>query len=260
MRFPTPLLPGVLVERYKRFLADVRLEDGGLVTAHCANPGSMKTCLEVGGRVWLSRSPNPRRRLPYTWEIAEVGGAHVFVNPLSANRVVEEGLKTGVVAELGEFSVLRREVATGSKNRIDFVLEAAPGLCFVEVKNVTLTLGGGRAAFPDSVTERGTRHLGELMRLRRQGHRAVLLFCVSRSDATSVQAARAIDPNYARALDRAAQSGVELLAYKCSITRRGVWLRRKLPVLLGRDSNATREAQARSGQRTTNVHSRSGRG
>lgn len=232
MRFNPPLIPGVLVQRYKRFLADVRLESGELVTAHCANPGSMKTCLEVGGRVWLSRSPNKKRRLPFTWELAELGGARVFVNPLAANRVVEEGLRAGVVEELRDFSQLAREVHIGNQSRIDFALETKRGRCFVEVKNMTLTLGAGRAAFPDSVTERGARHLGELVRLRRQGHRAVLLFCVSRSDATSAEAAREIDPNYARALGRAARHGVQILAYKCSVTRRGVSLKRKLPVLL----------------------------
>jgi sugar fermentation stimulation protein A len=233
MRFTPALIPGVLVSRYKRFLADVRLDSGELVTAHCANPGSMRTCLEVGGRVWLSRSANPRRRLPFTWEIAELGAVRVFVNPLCANRVVEEGLQSGVVEELRGFSNLTREVRTGGKNRIDFALDTQRGRCFVEVKNVTLTLGGGRAAFPDSVTERGARHLDELMRLHRQGHRAVLLFCVSRSDATSAEAATAIDPNYARALHRAARQGVEILAYKCSVTRQGVSLARRLPVLLG---------------------------
>jgi sugar fermentation stimulation protein A len=231
MRFPGPLWPGRLLKRYKRFFADVKLADGRVVTAHCANPGSMKTCLQVGGKVWLSESHNPSRRLAFTWEIAETGGARIYVNPVAANRVVREALENGVVSELRGFDQLKTEVRYGSKSRVDFVLQRGESLCYVEVKNVTLTLGRGQAAFPDSVTARGARHLEELIRVRRQGARAVLLFCVSRSDARSVQAAREIDPTYAAGLERAARQGVEVLAYKCSVTQRGVWMKRRLEVV-----------------------------
>jgi len=221
---------GRLERRYKRFFADVRLSDGSRVTAHCANPGSMKSCLIEQGRVWLSDSNDPRRKLRLTWELAEASGARIFVNPLAANRVVHEALARGGVPELGGYTSLRREVRFGANTRFDFVLEGDRARCYVEVKNVTLGLGHGRAAFPDSVTERGARHLQELIRVVESGQRAVLLFCVSRSDARSAEPAGDIDPNYARWLRRAHEAGVELLAYKCRITQRGVWLDRSLPV------------------------------
>ena len=230
MKFPSPLVEGRLERRYKRFFADVRLSDGSLVTAHCANPGSMKSCLVEQGRVWLSDSNDPRRKLRLTWELAEASGARVFVNPLSANRVVHEALARGRVAELSGYTNLRREVRFGAHTRFDFLLEQGDSRCFVEVKNVTLGLGNGRAAFPDSVTERGTRHLSELINAVASGHRAVLLFCVSRSDARSAEPATDIDPTYARWLTRARAAGVEVLAYKCRINQRGVWLDRSLPV------------------------------
>ena len=225
-------MEGRLERRYKRFFADVRLADGSQVTAHCANPGSMKSCLIDQGRVWLSDSQDPKRKLRLTWELAEASGARIFVNPLAANRVVGEALARGSVPELGGYTDVRREVRFGARTRFDFVLERASARCFVEVKNVTLGLGNGRAAFPDSVTERGARHLEELIRVVESGQRAVLLFCVSRSDARSAEPARDIDPNYARWLTRAHAAGVEVLAYKCRITQRGVWLDRPLPVHL----------------------------
>lgn len=225
-------MEGRLERRYQRFFADVRLADGSRVTAHCANPGSMKSCLIEQGRVWLSDSNDPRRKLRLTWELAEATGARVFVNPLSANRVVNEALAHGRVPELNGYSNIRREVRFGAHTRFDFMLERDDARCFVEVKNVTLGLGNGRAAFPDSTTERGARHLQELIRAVDGGQRAVLLFCVSRSDARSAEPAREIDPNYARWLVRAHEAGVEILAYKCRITQRGVWLGRSLPVHL----------------------------
>jgi sugar fermentation stimulation protein A len=225
-------LEGRLVKRYKRFLADVRLADGTVVTAHCANPGSMKTCLEEGGKVWLSDSKNPARKLRHTWEIAEVGKARIYVNPLRANDVVAEALERGVVTQLLGYSQVRREVRFGESSRVDFVLEGKARRCFLEVKNVTLGLGEGRSAFPDSVSKRGARHLEELIREKRRGSRSVLLFCASRSDANSVEAAKDIDPGYASALTEAAAAGVEILAYKAKISLRGVSLFQELPVLL----------------------------
>lgn len=232
MKFPSPLVEGRLERRYQRFFADVRLPDGSRVTAHCANPGSMKSCWSEQGRVWLSDSNDPRRKLRLTWELSEAGGARIFVNPLAANRVVHEALTRGAVAELRGYQSLRREVRFGAHTRFDFLLERDDARCFVEVKNVTLGLGKGRAAFPDSVTERGARHLQQLIQAVQSGHRAVLLFCVSRSDARSAEPARDIDPNYAHWLTRAHHAGVEVLAYKCRISQHGVWLHRPLPVLL----------------------------
>jgi sugar fermentation stimulation protein A len=233
VKLQSKLVEGRLVRRYKRFLADVRLGDGTVVTAHCPNPGSMQSCMEVGGRVWLSRSERITRKLAHTWEISEVRRVRIFVNPLRSNDIVAEAIERGQVPELGGYATVVREVAVGRGSRIDLLLESATaGCCYVEIKSATLGLGAGRAAFPDSVTERGTRHLGELVRLRRRGHRAVLFFCVNRADATSVEPAEHIDPVYARALRRAASAGVELLAYRTRVRLDGVTLAGRVPVLL----------------------------
>jgi sugar fermentation stimulation protein A len=233
VRFSSPLIEGRLVRRYQRFFADVRLADGALVTAHCANPGSMKSCLVEHGRVWLSQSDNPARKLRFTWEIAEVRTARIFVNPLAANRLVREAIEGGVVRELAGYTTLKSETRFGSNTRFDFLLERDGERCYVEVKNMTLGLGAGRAAFPDSVTTRGQKHLAELIQAKRTGHRAVLLFCVARSDARSAEAAADIDPRYGAWLRRAHDAGVEIMAYKCRITQRGVWLTQALSVVHG---------------------------
>ncbi len=230
MQFP-PFVDGVLIKRYKRFLADVRLETGELVTAHCANPGSMKSVLEPAPRCWLSRA-KPGRKLPFTWEVAEQGDTRIYVNPVGANRVVLDALQSGVIEELRGYESIRPEVKYGTGSRIDFLLSGASGNAYVEVKNVTLGYGDGRVAFPDSVTVRGTRHLLELAEVARQGHRAVLLFCVSRTDAKSVHAAAEIDPTYAATLSRVAKEGVEVLAYGGPIERTGFSLSKRLPVEL----------------------------
>jgi sugar fermentation stimulation protein A len=232
MQFASALIPGRFVRRYKRFFADVELEDGTLVVAHCANPGSMRTCLIDGARVWLSHSDDPRRKLRYTWQILDDEHGRVFVNPALANDVVAEALALGRIPELSAYAQLRREVITSPGSRVDFVLENSESRCFVEVKNVTLTLARGQTAFPDSVTERGTRHLRELIRLRDEGHRAVLLFCAAREDALSVEPADAIDPAYGAALRAAARAGVELLAYRCSFGSNTVHLDARVPVHL----------------------------
>ena len=232
VRFKEALLPGVLVARYKRFFADVRLADGSLVTTHCANPGSMKSCLELGGRVWISRAENPKRKLKYTWELAEVAGERVFVNPLRANDVCREAIKRGRVQELQGYSILRREVPYGQRSRIDFLLSGGASDCYVEVKNMTLSLGGGRAAFPDSITERGKRHLEEMLSVVHQGKRAVLLFCVARTGVRSAEPADEIDVAYADTLRRVVREGVEVIAYRCAIDEQQVILDVPLPVLL----------------------------
>jgi sugar fermentation stimulation protein A len=229
VRFSSPLIPGRFRRRYQRFLADVELESGELITAHCANPGSMKSCLEPHGRVWLSRSPNATRKLPYTWEIAEAGGALIYVNPAGANGVVAEALTQGRIPELAGYGV-RREVATGEGSRIDFLLERDSERAWVEVKNVTLGLGAGRAAFPDAVTARGKKHLGELERLARAGARAVAFFCVARDDAHSFEPAVEIDREYATELRRVAKRGVELIAYRCAISLDDVSIEQRLEV------------------------------
>ncbi len=232
MKFSSPLVPGRLLRRYQRFLADVEV-DGRIVTAHCPNSGSMKTCLEPGGEVWLSRSDNPKRRLAYTWELARLGGAMVFLHPAASNQLVAEAITASRIPALSGYASLRREVAYGEGSRVDLLLEdPARGTCFVEVKHATLSLGAGRLGFPDAVTTRGTKHLRELVAERRRGHRAVLLFTAGRTDARSVQPADEFDPEYGRTLREAVAAGVEVMAWRCSISPREVRLTKELPVLL----------------------------
>lgn len=222
-----------MIKRYKRFLADFELEDGSVVTAHCANPGSMKSLLDQPVKGWLSRA-RPGRKLPFTWEVAELGKTRVYVNPVGANRVVTSAIVSSAIPELCGYDVLRTEVAYGRGSRIDILLTGSPAPAYVEVKNVTMSLGNGRAAFPDSVTARGAKHLVELSEVARGGGRAVLFFCVSRTDAVSVEAAADIDPLYSRTLIEAMNEGVEVLAYTGSIEPTGFRLERRLPFLSNR--------------------------
>ena len=231
MRMPADLLQGTLLRRYKRFLADVRLPDGETVTAHCPNSGSMKGCNTPGSPVLLSRSENPRRKLAFTWEMIRIGRVWVGVNTHTTNLLAREGIEKGVVEELQGYASLRREVRFGANSRLDFLLTGATGRCYVEVKNVTL-VEGGVARFPDAVTLRGQKHLDELVRARRMGHRAAMLFVVQRGDARAVAPADDIDPAYGAGLRRAVRSGVEALAYRARVTRKEIALRRRLPVLL----------------------------
>lgn len=231
MRFPAPLLPGTFGRRYQRFFADVRLADGRLVTAHCPNSGSMLGCLAAGSPVYLSHHPDRGRRLLYTWEMVRVGRAWVGINTLWPNRLVVEAIDNGVLAELQGYEEIRREVQIGRGTRLDLSLEGPGRRCYVEVKNVTLRTGR-LAAFPDAVTERGTRHVRELVRLARRGHRAALVFVVQRGDCDAFRPADEIDPTYGRLLRRAVRESVEVLAYEARVTPRGISLVRRLPLVL----------------------------
>jgi len=238
MHFPDPLLPGRLQRRYKRFLSDIRLDDGREVVAHCANPGSMMGLAEPGARVWLSPARNPARKLQYSWELVEAqgpaGGALVGIHTGRANALVDEALAAGRIAELAGYAERRAEVRYGQGSRIDFLLEspAHAGLppCYLEVKSVTLKRNAGLAEFPDAVTARGTKHLAELSAMVREGARAVLLFLVQRGDCTAVAPARDIDPAYAAALESALAGGVEVLCYACEVSPAGIRVDRALPL------------------------------
>lgn len=235
MRFDAPLVTGRLIRRYRRFLADVRLDGGESVTAHCANTGSMLGCQPAGARVWLAASRDPRRRLAWTWELVEAApGVLVGVNTGRANRVVEEALRAGRVPELRGYADLRREQRYGQENsRVDFLLDdAGRGRCYVEVKSVTLGDGQGGGWFPDARTVRGARHLRELVLERQRGHRSVLLFCVQRGDVHRVRPAAQIDPEYAAMLAAAMAAGVEVYALRCRVTPREIALDLALPVEL----------------------------
>jgi len=230
---PSPLIEGTLVRRYKRFLADIELAGGEQVTAHCANPGSMKTCAPDGARVWVSTSDDPRRKLRYSWELVESAGAIVCINTQWGNRVVQEALAAGSIPELAGYRTVRPEVRFGEKSRIDFLLSDGDGPdCFVEVKTVTMHGGGRVAAFPDSVTTRGRRHLEELSRAMDEGYRAVLLFLCARDPSDLVVPADHIDPQYGETLRRVAERGVEILAVGCTVTPEAITASHPLEVSL----------------------------
>lgn len=240
MRFGSKLVPATLIRRYKRFLADVQLADGSLITAHVANPGAMTGLQAEGARVWLSKSPSLARKLPYSWELIEMdfggGGELTGVNTLHPNPVVAEALAAGTIPELTGYATIRREVKygrviNGKGSRIDFLLEdPARPPCYVEVKNVHLMRRAGIAEFPDSVTARGAKHLDELAGMAASGARAVMLFVIQIGSARSFALARDIDPAYARAFDKARKSGVEALAWTCRLTRDEIRLDRSVPI------------------------------
>jgi sugar fermentation stimulation protein A len=231
MRFPSTLIHGTLVQRYKRFLADVQLADGTIVTAHCTNTGSMMGCNAPGSRVYISRSANLKRKLPYTWELIRVKKTWVGINTLHPNRLVAHAIETGIIQELREFDRIRREVLTRPGIRLDLCLEGKTGSCFVEVKNVTLIIDGA-AAFPDAVSERGTKHLKELIRLRRKGYRTALVFVIQRQDCSVFRPADEIDRQYGRWLRRAFKAGVEILPYRARVTRHEIILTERLDTIL----------------------------
>lgn len=232
MKLPSPLIPARLIKRYKRFLADMELENGEVITAHCANPGSMLGLKQEGSLCWLSKSDNPKRKLAYSWELMEVDGALVGINTAHPNRIVEEAIQANAIAELTNYAHLKREVKYGQNSRIDlFLSDPARADCYVEVKNVHLLRQPGLAEFPDSVTKRGTKHLGELADMVAQGHRAVMLYLIQRTDAAQFDLARDIDPAYAQAFEKAMISGVEAYAYGCTITPQNITLTNAMPIL-----------------------------
>ena len=224
-----------MIRRYKRFLADIETVDGEMLTIHCPNTGSMLNCQVEGGQVWFSRSNDPKRKLPGTWEIGETPQGRLFcVNTGRANGLVEEALQAGVISELSGFTALRREVAYGQeKSRIDFRLDYPGGPAYVEVKSVTLGFDGTAvAAFPDAVTQRGAKHLRELAHLARDGIRAVQLYCVNLTGIEAVRPAVEIDSSYADALREAVANGVEVLAYGVRLNHEEMLIDRRLDVLL----------------------------
>jgi len=240
MRFSSELVPAILLRRYKRFLADVELADGSVTTVHIANPGGMIGLQAPSSRVWLSRSPNAKRKLPYSWELVEVdfgGGSElVGVNTAHPNTLVAEALAAGGIPELAGYESIRREVgygagAFGGASRIDFLLEGENRPpCYLEIKNVHLMRRAGVAEFPDSVTARGARHLDELAAMAAAGARAVMLYVVQIGSAETFSLARDIDPAYGRAFDRARAAGVEALAWRCRLTPDGIDLMQPIPV------------------------------
>lgn len=230
MELPS-LQEGRILKRYKRFLADVELPDGEVIVAHVPNTGSMKTCWEPGWKVWLSRSNNPARKLPWTLELTSPGETLIMVNTANANKLAFEALKNGTIEKLAGYTEVIPEQKIHD-SRFDFFMKghSTKTDCWVEVKNVTLLESGGHATFPDSVSDRGRKHLMDLIRLKREGARAAMLYVVSRSDAESFGPATHIDKAYAQAFHEAIQAGVEIHCHKVDFSD-GIWkLGSALPV------------------------------
>ncbi|HEX2655975.1 MAG TPA: DNA/RNA nuclease SfsA [Xanthobacteraceae bacterium] len=236
MRFSASLIPATLVKRYKRFLADVILPSGEEVTVHVANPGAMIGLAAAGSRVWLSKSDNPHRKLPYSWELVEVdlgGGPElVGVNTAHPNPLIAEAIASDGIPEVAGYSSVRREVKYGANSRIDFLLEDPHrDRCYLEIKNVHMMRQPGLAEFPDSVTARGAKHLDELALMVGAGARAVMLFLIQIGSASRLTLARDIDPAYGRAFDRARAAGVEALAYRCRLTAEAIEVVGPVPIV-----------------------------
>lgn len=230
--------PAQLLKRYKRFLADVRLPDGSEITIHCPNTGSMKNCVLPDSPCWYSVSASKTRKYPQTLEVVSTPGGHLAgINTARTNELVGDALAVGVIRELQGYTAIKREVVYGDeKSRIDFLLSGHPQdarLCYLEVKNVTLMETEGQGYFPDAVSERGSKHLRELMLMVAQGHRAVLLFCVQHTGIQQVSPADHIDPVYGATLRAAIAAGVEVIAYAAQIkpAQGLIVLDQSLPVL-----------------------------
>ena len=233
MRFQTELVPARLIRRYKRFLADCMLEDGTEVTAHCANPGSMMGLADPGMRIWLEPNDDPKRKLRYGWRLVDHENGHFTgVDTSLPNRAVKAALEARQIAELAAYGTVRPEVKYGENSRIDFLL-TEPGLldAYVEVKSVTLRREEGLAEFPDSVTKRGAKHLGELAQMAEEGHRAVSLYLVQRTDCTAFRVAADIDPGYAAAFTNARAAGLETLVIGTDLDQHRVDLAGPLTLL-----------------------------
>ena len=236
MRFPSPLVRGTLIQRYKRFLADVRLDDGRLITATCPNTGSMLGLTAPGSPVWLSESDSETRKYRFTWELVEVdlgkGPLLVGINTGLPNKLVAEAIAAKRIKHLAGYAGLRREVRYGKNSRIDLLLECArKGLCYVEIKNVHLSRRHGLAEFPDSVTARGVKHLVEMSDMVREGHRAVMVYLIQRSEAKRLAFARDIDPTYGAAFDLAVAAGVEAIALRCKMSAEEIVVDKPVPIV-----------------------------
>jgi len=225
MKFENKLIKGILIKRYKRFLANVELKDGSVVTAHCANSGSMMSLLENGNTVFLSPNTNPKAKLDWRWEIVDVGSSLVGINTSRPNYIVEEGILNGTIKQLSGYDNLRREVKYGNNSRIDILLEKImqPN-CYVEVKNVTLCREKGIVEFPDGITARGAKHLVELSDMVKQGHRSVMVYLVNRTDCKNFCIAKDIDTNYYSEFLKAIDNGVEMLAYNVNINENEIYI------------------------------------
>ncbi len=232
MEFSAPLIQGRLLKRYKRFLADIELASGELITAHTSNTGAMTGLTQTGSPVYVSQHDHPKRKLKYTWQLIQIDQHWVGINPILANHLTEEAIRNDVITELQGYDEIKREVRYGNNSRIDLLLSKSSGEnCYVEVKNATL-VEQQTALFPDAVTLRGLKHLQELSQMTQAGHRAVMCYIVQRSDINRFAPADHIDPTYGKALRLAQAAGVELIAYNAQVSPQGIRLKQALPISL----------------------------
>lgn len=230
LTFSSPLIEGKLIKRYKRFFADVELANGDIVTAHCANTGSMKTCGQPGDTVFVLHAPSPTRKLAYTWELTKTPKGFIGVNTSRPNHIVAKAIENQKIVELVGYSEMEQEVKYGANSRIDILLSCPKkGHCYVEVKNTTL-LEGDVVLFPDAVSSRGLKHLQELSQMVKEGHRAVMFYLVNRAEGSHFTPASKIDPAYSKGLKEAVKAGVEILAYRANHSLTGISIGQPLPL------------------------------
>jgi sugar fermentation stimulation protein A len=228
MKFTSPLIPGTIIKRYKRFLSDILLQNGEVICAHVPNTGAMTTCWEEGWPVLLSKSPNPDRKLPYTLEMIHNSKTWIGVNTSNPMKIAHEALLKKKIEELSKYDHIQKEVKIGN-SRIDLVLSHESKQCYVEIKNVTLLGANSRALFPDAVSERASKHLLELTNLKKKGIEAAMLYIIQREDVNHFAPAEHIDPEYAKNFKIAFEAGVEILPYQCSLNSDEIKLVKKLP-------------------------------
>jgi sugar fermentation stimulation protein A len=230
MNFPTPLESGILLKRYKRFLADIKMDDNREITVHCPNSGSMRSCSTPGSKVQISRSLNPKRKYPFTLEMIRENSTWIGINTSLTNDLVVEGINNGTIVELQNPDSIQREIRTSAYSRLDIMLKKGPQKIYLEVKSCTLVVDRC-AMFPDAVTSRGTRHLKELVNLVRQGEQGIIFFLVQRMDADCFRPATHIDPLYANTLKQVHNQGVQILVYQAEVTPGEIRIVNSLPFL-----------------------------
>tara|TARA_Y100000816_G_scaffold224804_1_gene169716 strand:- start:104 stop:805 length:702 start_codon:yes stop_codon:yes gene_type:complete len=231
MNFDNKLIPGLLIKRYKRFFADVRVNNQ-VLTVHCPNTGSMHGLLDEGNKVWISKSNNPKRKLKYTLEIIEVKKTKVGINTHSTNKIVHDALQNNLIKGFNNNMDIKPETKFGANTRFDFLVSSKKYQSFIEVKNVTLSRKRNLAEFPDAETLRGLKHIGELIKASKKKFKVYILFVIQRNDCNSFSIAKDIDPNYANALSKAVKNNLKILCYDCKFSPKGIKLNRQIKFIL----------------------------
>ena len=231
MNFDNKLIPGLLIKRYKRFFADVRVNNQ-ILTVHCPNTGSMHGLLDEGNKVWISKSNNPKRKLKYTLEIIEVKKTKVGINTHSTNKIVHDALQNNLIKEFNNNMDIKPETKFGANTRFDFLVSSKKYQSFIEVKNVTLSRKRNLAEFPDAETLRGLKHIRELIKASKKKFKVYILFVIQRNDCNAFSIAKDIDPNYANALSKAVKNNLKILCYDCKFSSKGIKLNKKIKLIL----------------------------